>query len=316
MPSFRFIASAPARVDLAGGWTDVPPYTTEVGGSVCNIAIEMRAVATVVASPTAAPPSDALLRAAWQRAGEPAVNIALESAIPIGSGLGGSSAAGVALAAALTAHAGRTRTPHELAELSRSTETQTMGLPGGCQDHFAAAFGGALLLDCGARTSVHSIPLSDACIGEFERCAMIAYTGASRMSSTTITAVLDAWRAGEAQTCDALQAMAALAPLMAGALAAGAIDELGRLLSIQWAAQKALHPTITTPAIDQIVHETSVVGALGAKALGASGGGCVLVIARADCVEAVRQALASRASILPLRVSRGGVQVHSDTGAD
>ena len=315
MPPSRFVASAPARVDLAGGWTDVPPYTTLVGGSVCNIAIDLRAMATVTTSPTAAPPSDALLRAAWQRAGEPTVTIALESAIPIGSGLGGSSAAGVALAAALAAHRGGTLTAHELAELSRSTEAETMGLPGGCQDHFAAAFGGALLLECRAQTSVHSVPMREDFIAEFERCAMIAYTGASRMSSTTITAVLDAWLAGEEQTCEALQAMAALAPLMAAALSAGDADELGRLVACQWLSQRSLHPTITTPAIDQIVRETSEAGALGTKALGASGGGCVLVIARGDRVEAVRQALAMRASILPLRVSRGGVQVHSETGA-
>jgi len=315
VPPSRFIASAPARVDLAGGWTDVPPYSTEVGGSVCNIAIAMRAHVTVTTSPTAIPPSDRLLRAAWQRAGEPAVDIALESAIPLGSGLGGSSAAGVALAAALAAHNGRTHSAHELAELSRSTEAETMGLPGGCQDHFAAAFGGALLLECRETTSLHAVPMSEDCIVEFERCAMIAHTGASRMSATTITTVLDAWRAGEVQTCDALQAMAAIAPMMAAALSDGDLDALGRLVAGQWAAQRSLHPTITTPAIDQIVRETSQAGALGAKALGASGGGCVLVIARGDRVDAVRRALARHASILPLRVSRSGVQVLSETGA-
>lgn len=294
----------------------MPPYTTDVGGAVCNVAIELRARATVTTAPTATPPADPLLRAAWDRAGRPAVSIALESAIPIGSGLGGSSAAGVALAAALAAHGGRTLTRAELAELSRSTEAETMGLPGGCQDHFAAAFGGALLLDCRAQTTVHEVPMSDECVGEFERCALIGFTGVSRMSSATITAVLDSWRAGEAVTCDALQSMAALAPRMAAALAGGAIDELGRLLAEQWLAQRALHPTITTPAIDQIVEETSLAGALGAKALGASGGGCVLVIARSDRVDAVREALARRAAILPLRVSRGGMQVHLEAGAD
>jgi len=315
VPPSRFLASAPARVDLAGGWTDVPPYTTEVGGSVCNIAIDMRALATVTTSPPAAPPTDPLPRAACHRAGEPAVHISLESAIPIGSGLGGSSAAGVALAAALAAHGGRTLTAQELAELSRSTEADTMGLAGGCQDHFAAAFGGALLLECRETTSVLPVTMSEACTVEFERCATIAYTGASRMSSTTITAVLDAWRDREMQTCNALQVMAALAPLMAAALSAGDIEELGRLLTRQWEAQRSLHHTITTPAIDQIVIETSKAGALGTKALGASGGGCVLVIARGDRVEAVRQALARRASILPLRVSRSGVLVHSESGA-
>ena len=37
------VASAPTRIDLGGGWTDVPPYPAELGGCVCNIAITRRA---------------------------------------------------------------------------------------------------------------------------------------------------------------------------------------------------------------------------------------------------------------------------------
>lgn len=317
MTPAEIVASAPARVDLAGGWTDVAPYTVEVGGAVCNVAIELRAIATVTAAhASASPPADALMNAAWRRADMPPVLIRLHSTIPIGSGLGGSSAAGVALAAALAAWRGVRHTPHELAELSRSTETDTLGLAGGCQDHYAAAFGGALLLRCGASITAESVPLRDATIAALEARAMIAYTGESRMSSRTITAVLDAWRAGEPQTCDALATMAALAHDMAAALRDDDIDHLGTLLTAQWSAQRALHPTITTPLIDRIVNDVANAGALGTKALGASGGGCVLVIARDDRVAAVKAALEQHASLLPMRVARTGVQVHVTGGAD
>jgi D-glycero-alpha-D-manno-heptose-7-phosphate kinase len=313
------VASAPARVDLAGGWTDVPPYTTDLGGAVCNVAIELRAVARVQMERTAPdgvePPVEPLLRAAWQRAGAPPVTIALHSTIPIGSGLGGSSAAGVALAAALAACTGTTHTPQTLAELSRSTETETMGVAGGCQDHFAAAFGGALLLRCGAETTVESVAMSEASISAFEAQAIVAFTGESRMSSNTIVAVLDAYRAGDAQTCDALHTMASLAPDMAAALRDGDIDHLGALIARQWSAQRALHPTITTPLIDQIVADAHRAGALGTKALGASGGGCVLVIAPAHRVAMVRVAVQRHATLLPLQVARRGVVVHSTAHA-
>ena len=267
-------------------------------------------MATVTAAEVPIAPSDALMRAAWQRAGTPPVSIRLHSTIPLGSGLGGSSAAGVALAAALTAWNGVTRTADELAELSRSTETETLGLAGGCQDHYAAARGGALLLNCATATVATAVPMRDSTIAEFEHRAMIAYTGESRMSSRTITAVLDAYRAGEPQTCNALATMAALAPDMAAALRDGDIDHLGALLARQWAAQRALHPTITTPLIDRIVEDVAHAGALGTKALGASGGGCVLVIAQEHRVKDVRSALEQHASLLPLRVARIGVQVH------
>jgi D-glycero-alpha-D-manno-heptose-7-phosphate kinase len=311
----RVLASAPARIDLAGGWTDVPPYTTDIGGAVCNIAIALRATADVTPTVSAEIPDGPLLRAAWTRAGAPAVSIRLHADFPVGSGLGGSSAAGVALAAALATITNHPLSPAALAERSRSTETETMGLAGGCQDHYAAAFGGALLLHCGAATSVEQVPLHDDTIAALERRAFVAYTGASRMSANTITAVLDAYRAGEPRTCHALAQMAALAPQMASALRTGDLDHLGTLLSAQWAAQRALHPSITTPLIDRIVHDTVAAGALGVKALGASGGGCVLVLARADRVDAVRETLSAHATIMPLQIARDGVRVQTLTEA-
>ena len=32
-------AKAPVRIDLAGGWSDAPPFCEQVGGDVVNIAI-------------------------------------------------------------------------------------------------------------------------------------------------------------------------------------------------------------------------------------------------------------------------------------
>ena len=306
-------ASAPARIDFAGGWTDVAPYTTEVGGAVCNVAIELRAVATVRAAELPVAPDDPLLRAAWQRSGMPAVSIGLTSDIPVGSGLGGSSAAGVALAAALAAWQGQRLSRQELAELSRSTETETMGLAGGCQDHYAAAYGGALLLTCRAETVASPVWLTHVAVDELELRVLIAYTGESRMSSNTITSVMNSYRDKEAITSASLRTMADLAPLMAELLTMGDIDHLGALVAAQWAAQRALHPSITTPLIDRIVADAEMAGALGTKALGASGGGCVLVVAARDRVAAVREAVAGHATMLPFRVARTGVQIH-DTG--
>jgi len=40
-------ARAPTRIDLAGGWTDVPLYAAGFGGEVVNFAINLHATATV-----------------------------------------------------------------------------------------------------------------------------------------------------------------------------------------------------------------------------------------------------------------------------
>ncbi|KAG0002019.1 hypothetical protein BGZ79_003728 [Entomortierella chlamydospora] len=57
VPQGTFVyASAPARIDLAGGWTDTPPITHEHGGKVVNVAIKVnnRAPYTVKARRTEA----------------------------------------------------------------------------------------------------------------------------------------------------------------------------------------------------------------------------------------------------------------------
>ena len=41
------VARAPARLDFGGGWTDVPPYSDEAGGTVCNLAIARYATVRV-----------------------------------------------------------------------------------------------------------------------------------------------------------------------------------------------------------------------------------------------------------------------------
>ena len=43
----RIEARAPVRLDLAGGWTDVPPYTHDMGGEVVNVAINIHAHASL-----------------------------------------------------------------------------------------------------------------------------------------------------------------------------------------------------------------------------------------------------------------------------
>ena len=49
-------ATAPVRLDFAGGWTDVAPFATEARGVVVNAAIELRAHATVASTVTAGMP--------------------------------------------------------------------------------------------------------------------------------------------------------------------------------------------------------------------------------------------------------------------
>jgi len=103
-----FIARAPTRLDFGGGWTDVPPYSDEEGGFVCNIALARYATVRLRTSDDAAGSVDshraadtALAEAAVKRAGVAGISVEIASDFPLGAGLGGSSAAGVAVNAAI-----------------------------------------------------------------------------------------------------------------------------------------------------------------------------------------------------------------------
>jgi D-glycero-alpha-D-manno-heptose-7-phosphate kinase len=302
-------ASAPTRLDFGGGWTDVPPFPEERGGFVCNLAIERRATVTLRERVGGEPANDPLLQAALTAHGLTSLAGTLQSDYPIGAGLGGSSAAGVAIAAAIAAWRGETPAPAQLAEASRRVEVEHLGIAGGRQDHYAAAYGGALGLQFGADVRATPIPLDAPTIASLERRCVVIYTGESRISGDTIRAVLDSYAQRTPSVVFALDRMAALARLMATAIATGDVDALGALVGEHWVHQRALHPGITTARIDALVAATAAAGALGAKPLGASGGGCVLVIAPTDRVDAVRTAARAWGDELAFQIARTGVHV-------
>ena len=109
-------AKAPVRIDLAGGWSDAPPFCELVGGDVVNIAINCYAHAEVSINTD----------------GKIAATYSCEA--PIGSGLGATGAINVALMAAI-------KGSENSEELAFQFE-QILGNHGGRQDQWAARYGG------------------------------------------------------------------------------------------------------------------------------------------------------------------------------
>jgi D-glycero-alpha-D-manno-heptose-7-phosphate kinase len=310
------VARAPTRLDFGGGWTDVPPYPEREGGAVCSVAITRYATATAASDEHAARRAgvpaqavDALAAAALRRSGIPGAVAHVTADFPAGAGLGGSSTCSVALAGALSVLRDVHLAPNELAALSRVTEVEDLGVAGGYQDHYAAAYGGALLLGFAECTSVELLAFPGQSADDLVRRSVLLYTGESRLSASTIAAVRDEYLAGNPRTVGALARMKALAGEMAGAVRAGDVDALGQLMGEHWVHQRALHPSITTPRIEAIAERAARAGALGVKALGASGGGCVLAIAAEGREEELTHAVASLGERLDFAIDWDGFQV-------
>jgi D-glycero-alpha-D-manno-heptose-7-phosphate kinase len=304
-------ASAPTRIDFGGGWTDVPPFPQERGGYVCNMAIEQRAYVTLEdRGDRYVPPSaDPLIAAHLRTAGNPAVKLSVVSDFPVGAGLGGSSAASVAMAAALSAHKGRAPDPQSLAELSRLVEVEELGIAGGRQDHYAAAIGGALGLSFTDKVRVERIAIPETMRVQMEQRMALVYTGVSRLSADTINVVLREYRQRVPRVVTALERMAVLAKQMGDALRGGRLDTLAGLVDEHWRFQRSLHPTITTPRIEALEAAVRRQGGRGVKALGASGGGCVILFDCPDVNAVVASMGPPLAKVIPWRLAQQGVLV-------
>jgi D-glycero-alpha-D-manno-heptose-7-phosphate kinase len=104
--------------------------------------------------------------------------------------------------------------------------------------------------------------------------------------------------------------MREIAFAMFDALTAADWPWFGRLLSENWACQKALHPSIANEQIETLFAILERVGIWGGKACGAGGGGCLLFLVepeRRSQVEGVLQNLPGE--VIPFQFDFEGLVV-------
>ena len=306
---------APVRLDFSGGWTDVPPFSEEVGGAVVSAAINRYTYASVKFLPHGnvkimsadynmtleiEKPSlikyDGkldLIKAAIKRLKlKNGLDLYVRSDAPPNSGMGTSASAGVCLIGTLNRMQNEKMTLHEIANLARSLELEELSIAGGRQDQFSAAFGGINFMEFKDPVVLLSpLRLSNATICELEKQLVLCYTGISRLSGNIISKVMGQYIKRNPKTVDALYTMKKIATDMKVALLNGDVDKFGVLLGENWKNQKKLHESVTNPVVDGIFKVAMKNGAIGGKALGAGGGGCLLFYCAQNTEQNVKKAL-------------------------
>ena len=306
---------APIRLDFAGAWSDVPPFSTDEGGVVVNAGINRYTYATLC------PRDDEtirivsadfdryievrsfreleydgnldLIKAAIQRLGiHQGMDLFVRCDAPPGSGTGSSASISVALIGLLNRLQHESLSTHEIARLAWKLEQEELNIAGGKQDQYGAALGGFTFMEFrDPVVSVSQLRLADSTISELEKRLVLCYTGKSRLSGNLINAVMGAYTSGRPETVAALRNLKRLARDMKTALLTGELDSFGEILLENWMNQRELHPTITNPMIEDVFEHAMKAGALGGKALGAGGGGCLLFYSRPDEEHLVRRKL-------------------------
>ncbi len=310
--SHSFEASAPARVDLAGGTLDLwPLHVLHPGSVTVNVAIDLRARCRVrpregsfrVTVPdlgyerVAARPQDLLADPRGALAGAllealsitAPLDIELSSDVPYGSGLGGSSALTVAMAAALAASAGREFGGLGEVEFVRDVETRVLGKPAGVQDYYPPLAGGLHgLRFAPGRTEATRRDVDPAA---WLRHLTLFDTGAAHSSGMNNWEIFRARLEGDREVATRLDGVALAAREMAEAADTADFRAMGAALKREWEARRRLAPVVSSPGIEAAIAAALGAGAWGAKACGAGGGGCVVILAAPERTPAVREAL-------------------------
>jgi D-glycero-alpha-D-manno-heptose-7-phosphate kinase len=301
-------AKAPLRISFAGGGTDVPPFPAREGGLVLNATINRYAYGTLrpreddtieihshdfgmsaqfgVHEPMVFDGNLDLAKAAIRRfAGRESrgFDLLLHSNAPPGSGLGSSSAMMVALIGVLKELRGLPVTDYELAELAHSIERDELGIKGGRQDQYAAAFGGFNFIELhGDHVIVNPLRVPEDVMLELEHNLLLCYTGTTRKGDHIIEDQTNRFEAGDSDALAGLRAQKELAVEMKNALLQRRLGDFGELLHTAWEAKKRMSTRISNPRIDELYAAAREAGAVGGKVTGAGGGGYVLLYCRHD----------------------------------
>jgi D-glycero-alpha-D-manno-heptose-7-phosphate kinase len=330
-------ARAPLRLSFGGGGTDVPPFVTEHGGAVVNATNARYAYVTLAPNGTrqirlrsldldddvayslddpAPPPAFGmdLARGVVQRLGVEArghgFDLFTHTDCPPGSGLGASSTMTVALVGAFDRWLGLGLTRYEIAQLAHDIERDDLGIHGGRQDHYAAAFGGFNFIEFEReRTLVNPLRVPAEWISELEYSLVLAYTGRSRLSASIIEDQMRNAATGQADAVAAMVETRRLADEMKRLLLTGQFRAFGETLHEAWLVKKRMSGKISTDQIDGLYEAARAAGALGGKIAGAGGGGFMFFFTGFDRRHAVEAALtAAGAEVVHFGFSEAGLQ--------
>jgi len=210
---------------------------------------------------------ESALEAAREVADAPDAGLAVtvDSAIPVGAGLGSSAAVVVATIRAATAALGADLGPAELADRAFRVEYEVQDGEASRADTFCATAGGAVRVEGEDCESVEApdLPLVVGCDGGGgDTAELVAGVRALReeygFAADTVTAIGDLVWEGETL------------------LESGDLEELGRLMDVNHGLLSALG--VSARSLDRMVWAAREAGASGAKLTGAGGGGCIVAL--------------------------------------
>lgn len=296
-------SKAPLRIGLAGGGTDVSPYSDMYGGAILNATVSLYAYANIEPISenviilqtmdrkeeqrydwSTSLPIDGhldLLKGVYNRIqrdyGMPMTGFRLSTFVdaPAGSGLGTSSTLVVAIVGAFAEMLRLPLGEYDVAHLAYEIERKDLNMAGGKQDQYAATFGGVNFMEFMANDKVIVNPLriKQQYLFELENNLVLYYTSTSRESAKIIEKQSANVENKKEKSIEAMHQLKIQAQMMKEALLKGRINEIGEILDFGFQQKRQMAEGISNQLIDDIYESAKKAGATGGKISGAGGGG-------------------------------------------
>ncbi len=330
-------SKAPLRLGLAGGGSDVSPYSDMYGGLVLNATINLYTYTTIeemndglitihsydADCHKAYPLADrldidgeaSLIKGVYNRIVHDyrpelkGFKITTYNDAPAGSGLGTSSTMVVCIIKAFVEWLSLPLGDYEIARMAYEVERKDLNLSGGKQDQYAAAFGGFNYMEFLENDMVIVNPLKVKrwITDELEASLLLYFTGRSRSSA----AIIDQQKANtsnrEGRSIEAMHRVKQSAKEMKLALLKGDMREFARILGQAWEEKKKMAEAITNPVIEHSFEVAMQAGAVAGKVSGAGGGGFCMFMVEPTGKKAVTDALKQLDGfVMPFQFTDGG----------
>ena len=319
-----FRSKAPFRLGIAGGGTDVSPYSDIYGGAILNVTIDRFAHATIRPTddgkirfvhindhvvleypaqaelPTDSPLAlqcgiyNAIVR--QFNDGKPlSFELTTQMDVPSGSGLGTSSTLVVAILGAYVEWLGLPLGKYDIAQLAYRIERIDLGMAGGKQDQYAATFGGVNFMEFldGDRVIVNPLSIPDSVLNEWAMNTVLLYTNKRRESARIIEEQMSNVKKNNNHSVEAMHCVKEEAFRIKKSLLQGRLRDLGPALNTSWTNKKKMAGGISNEFIDHLYETAIQAGATGGKISGAGGGGFMFFYCPENTRYAVEEALSA-----------------------
>jgi D-glycero-alpha-D-manno-heptose-7-phosphate kinase len=299
-------SKAPLRIGLAGGGTDVSPYSDQFGGAILNATLSLHAHATIESAN-----DDKIIFQSIDQQKEQSFDWAAQLPIsgeldllkgvynriqkdypftirglklstfvdaPAGSGLGTSSTLVVSIIGAFAEMLKLPLGDYDIAHYAYEIERNDLKLAGGRQDQYAATFGGFNFMEFygNDKVIVNPLRIRQDYLNELENNLVLYFTSTTRESAKIITEQQRNVKENNAKSIDAMHQLKEQARMMKEALLVGKLDKIGEILDYGFRQKKNMAANISNSHIEEVYQAAIKAGATGGKISGAGGGGFMI----------------------------------------